>query len=248
TGSGAVARRILASAAGSLKRVALELGGKSAALLLDDADLDAAVPAVVRRCMNNSGQACVAQSRLLTPRHLHQEVAQRVTAALKEWTLGDPADESTRLGPVASARQFDSINRHIDAALDAGATLLAGGACRAAGFERGYFIAPTVFTGVTRTMALGCEEVFGPVLAVMPYDGDEDGIDLANATPYGLSGAVWSGNQTRAMNAARRMRTGQVILNGAPPNPASPFGGFGNPDSAAKMAGSVSKHSSSSNP
>ncbi|MFL9898665.1 aldehyde dehydrogenase family protein [Paraburkholderia fungorum] len=227
TGSGAVARRILASAAGSLKRVALELGGKSAALLLDDADLDAAVPAVVRRCMNNSGQACVAQSRLLTPRHLHQEVAQRVTAALKEWTLGDPADESTRLGPVASARQFDSINRHIDAALDAGATLLAGGTGRAAGFERGYFIAPTVFTGVTRTMALGCEEVFGPVLAVMPYDGDEDGIDLANATPYGLSGAVWSGNQTRAMNAARRMRTGQVILNGAPPNPASPFGGFG---------------------
>jgi aldehyde dehydrogenase (NAD+) len=227
TGSGAVAKRILASAAGSLKRVALELGGKSAALILDDADLDAAVPAVVRRCMNNSGQACVAQSRLLTPRHLQEEVAQRVTAALKEWTLGDPADENTRLGPVASARQFDSINHHIGAALEAGATLLAGGVGRAAGFDRGYFIAPTVFTGVARTMSLGCEEVFGPVLAVMPYDGDEDGIDLANATPYGLSGAVWSASQPRAMNAARRMRTGQVILNGAPPNPASPFGGFG---------------------
>jgi len=227
TGSGAVATRILASTAGSLKRTALELGGKSAALLLDDANLDAAVPMVVRRCMNNSGQACVAQSRLLTPRHLQGEVVQRITAALAEWTPGDPADEKTRLGPVANARQFDGIDRHIRGALDAGATLLAGGPGRAAGFERGYFVAPTVFYDVTRTMKLGCEEVFGPVLAVMPYDGDDDGIELANATRYGLSGAVWSANESRAMNAARRMRTGQVILNGAPPNPASPFGGFG---------------------
>jgi acyl-CoA reductase-like NAD-dependent aldehyde dehydrogenase len=227
TGSGAVAKRILASTAGSLKRTALELGGKSAALILDDANLDTAVPMIVRRCMNNSGQACVAQSRLLTPRHLQSEVVQRITAALAEWKPGDPADENTRLGPVANARQFESIDRHIRTALDAGATLLAGGAGRAPGFERGYFIAPTVFYDVTRTMELNCEEVFGPVLAVMPYDGDDDGIDLANATRYGLSGAVWSASESRAMNAARRMRTGQVILNGAPPNPASPFGGFG---------------------
>ena len=227
TGSGAVARRILAGAAGSLKRVALELGGKSAALVLDDADLDVAVPMIVRRCMNNSGQACVAQSRLLAPRRLEGEIAQRISIALHDWTLGDPADEKTQIGPVANSRQFEGVNRHIREALGEGAQLLAGGAGRAAGFERGYFIAPTVFTGVERGMKLACEEVFGPVLAVMSYDDDEDGIELANATAYGLSGAVWSADKSRAMKAAKRMRTGQVIVNGAPPNPASPFGGIG---------------------
>ena len=227
TGSGAVARRILASAAASLKRVALELGGKSAALILDDADLDIAVPMVVRRCMNNSGQACVAQTRLLAPRRLEGEIAERISMALHDWTLGDPADEKTRIGPVASARQFEGVNRHIRDALDAGAHLLAGGAGRAAGFERGYFIAPTVFTDVRRDMKLAREEVFGPVLAVMAYDDDEDGIDLANATAYGLSGAVWSADPARAIKAAQHMRAGQVIVNGAPPNPASPFGGIG---------------------
>lgn len=227
TGSGPVARRILASAAGSLKRVALELGGKSAALILDDADLDVAVAMVVRRCMNNSGQACVAQSRLLAPRHLEREIIERISNTLHDWTLGDPADEKTRIGPVASARQFEGVNRHIREALDAGAHLLVGGAGRAAGFERGYFIAPTVFTNVKRTMKLACEEVFGPVLAVMPYDDDEDGIELANATTYGLSGAVWSTDKARAIRAAQRMRTGQVVVNGAPPNAASPFGGVG---------------------
>lgn len=227
TGSGAVAKRILASAAGSLKRVALELGGKSAALILDDADLDIAVPMVVRRCMNNSGQACVAQSRLLAPRRLEGQIVERISIALRDWTLGDPADEKTLIGPVASARQFEGVNHHIRGALEAGAHLLSGGAGRAPGFQRGYFIAPTVFTNVKRTMKLACEEVFGPVLAVMSYENDEDGIELANATAYGLSGAVWSKDKARAMKAAQRMRTGQVIVNGAPPNPASPFGGIG---------------------
>ena len=227
TGSTAVGRRIMVTAAASLTRVLLELGGKSASLVLEDADLDAAIPATVRRCMVNSGQTCVAQSRLLVPRKELAAVIQRVVAALAEWTPGDPTHTETRIGPLATPSQFGSVNQHIRQAITDGATLIAGGAGRAAGFERGFFVTPTAFSDVTAEMALAKNEVFGPVLAVMPYDSEADGIALANETPYGLSGGVWSTNPARAEAAARRIRAGQVILNGAPSNYGAPFGGFG---------------------
>ncbi len=227
TGSTAVGRRIMGSAAASLTRVVLELGGKSASLILDDADLDAAIPATVRRCMVNSGQTCVAQSRLLVPRSRQAEVVQRVVAALAEWTPGDPTHADTRIGPVATRSQFGFVNQQIRQAKADGAALIAGGPGRAAGFDRGFFVTPTVFSDVTARMALATDEVFGPVLAVMPYDAEDDGIALANDTPYGLSGAVWSANPARAEAAARQIRAGQVIVNGAPSNYGAPFGGFG---------------------
>jgi aldehyde dehydrogenase (NAD+) len=226
TGSGAVGKRVLASAAGSLKRVVLELGGKSASLVLDDANLDQVIPHVVRRAMVNSGQTCVAHSRLVVPARLHDEAAQRIVAALAEWQPGDPAADTTKLGPVATARQFDSVNRHIDAAAASGARCLSGGAGRASGIERGYFVAPTVFGNVAASMPIAREEVFGPVLALIPYADEEEGIAIANGTPYGLSGGVWSADEAHALAVARRLRTGQVILNAAAPNLAAPFGGF----------------------
>ncbi len=227
TGSNEVGTRVARAAAETMKRTVMELGGKSAALVLDDADFDAAIPAVIRRCMVNSGQTCVAQSRLLVPRTRQDETLDRIVAALKEWPLGSPDAPDTRLGPVATARQFGRVNQYIEAAIGSGARMVAGGPGRAAEFERGWFIAPTVFAEVTRDMVLAREEVFGPVLAVMPYADEEEGIALANATPFGLSGGVWGADPARAASVARWIRAGQVIVNGAPSNPAAPFGGFG---------------------
>lgn len=227
TGSTSVGRKVLAAAAPLLKRVVLELGGKSAALLLDDADLDAAIPAALRRCMVNTGQTCVAQSRMLVPRSQQAEVLRRIASVLPEWALGDPRHPDTRTGPVATAHQFDLVNRRIVDAVVEGAVLITGGPGRAPGFERGYFVAPTVFADVSSGMAIANEEVFGPVLAVMPYDTEDDGVALANATSYGLSGGVWSADERRVESVARRIRAGQVTVNGAAQNLAAPFGGFG---------------------
>lgn len=227
TGSNEVGRRVLTSAAATLKRTVLELGGKSAALVLDDADLDVAIPTVLRRCLVNSGQTCVAHSRLVVPRGREADVLERIVAALSQWPLGMPEAADTRLGPVATERQFRRVDQHIEAARDAGATLISGGSGRAAGFDRGWFIAPTVFADVTPRMALAREEVFGPVLAVMPYGNEAEGIAIANSTPFGLSGGVWAADPARAATVARRIRAGQVIVNGAASNPAAPFGGFG---------------------
>ena len=227
TGSNEVGKRVAATAAVTLKRTLMELGGKSAALVLDDADFGAAIPGVIRRCMVNSGQTCVAQSRLLVPRARQAETVERIRAALEEWPLGLPEEPATRLGPVATARQFDRVNRYIKAAVASGARMVAGGPGRAPGFERGCFIAPTVFADVTPDLVLAREEVFGPVMVVMPYDSDEDGIAIANATSFGLSGGVWAADPARAASVARRIRAGQVIVNGAQSTPAAPFGGFG---------------------
>ncbi len=227
TGSNEVGKRILAGAAPALKRTVMELGGKSAALVLDDADFEATIPAVLRRCLVNSGQTCVAQSRLLVPRSRQAETLERIVAGLVDWPLGAPEDANTRLGPVATARQFSRVNQHIEAALCTGVRLVAGGAGRAPGFERGWFVAPTIFADVTPAIPLAQEEVFGPVLAVMPYEDDEDGIAIANSTPFGLSGGVWAADPARATTVARRIRAGQVIVNGAASNPAAPFGGVG---------------------
>lgn len=227
TGSTQVGRHIMAAAAEGLKPVTLELGGKSAAVLLDDADLDAAIPAVVRLSLANSGQACVSQSRLIAPRHMLPEVLERAGAALAQWPLGDPTDPATRLGPIATQAQLCRVRSMIERARGQGARLVAGGQAIPQGFEQGTYVAPTIFSHVQPEMEIAQEEVFGPVLAVLSYEGEKEAAALANATRYGLSGAVWSRDAGRAAAFARRMKTGQVVINGAAQNLATPFGGWG---------------------
>lgn len=229
TGSTATGRRIMASVSESLKRTTLELGGKSACILLDDADLDAALPVAMRMAMVNTGQTCVAQSRLIVPKHRMGEVSDRLAALAGQWPLGSPLDPGTRMGPVASRRQFELVSAAIHRGREQGARLLCGGSGDGAGGApgRGWFIAPTVFLDVTPSMAVAQQEVFGPVLAVMASKDDDDAVQIANGTPYGLSGAVWSKDTERAQRIARQLRTGQVIINGAAQNLATPFGGWG---------------------
>ncbi|MGE4338695.1 MAG: aldehyde dehydrogenase family protein [Pigmentiphaga sp.] len=227
TGSTAVGRRIMAGAAEGLKPVTLELGGKSAAVILDDADLDATIPAVVRMSMANSGQACVSQSRLIVPARLASRVVERFAEALTAWPLGDPTDEATRLGPVATAVQHRHVVGMIERAITDGAKLLLGGSAPPAGLEPGCCVQPTLFGDVRPDMEIAQQEVFGPVVSLLTYDTDDEAAELANATAYGLSGAVWSGDAQRATIFARRLATGQVVINGAAQNLATPFGGWG---------------------
>lgn len=227
TGSTAVGRRVMAGASERLARVTLELGGKSAAVLLDDADLDAALPAVLRLGLANSGQACVSQSRVIVPRERSGEVLERLRALTAGWPLGLPQDESTRLGPVANASQWAHVNRLIGRGLEQGATLVCGGPDRPDGFERGYYVAPTVFGDVLPGMDIAQQEIFGPVISVLAAADESEAVALANSTPYGLSGAVWSADRDRAARVARQLRTGQVVINGAAQNLATPFGGWG---------------------
>ncbi|MFD4838748.1 aldehyde dehydrogenase family protein [Achromobacter sp. NPDC058515] len=225
TGSTAVGRAVMADAGQHLKRVTLELGGKSASVLLPDADLEAAVSTSLRMALANSGQACVSQSRLIVPRARLAEVEARLSALLDDWPLGDPADPATRLGPVANQRQFSRVNAMVERALQQGARRVAGGPGRAVGFDRGWYCPVTLLSDVSPALEVAQEEVFGPVLALMPYDTVDQALELANSTRYGLSGAVWSSDASKAAAFARRMATGQVIVNGAPQNLATPFGG-----------------------
>lgn len=227
TGSTNVGRQIMAAAAGNLTPVTLELGGKSAAVILDDADLDLAIPAVARLALVNAGQACVSQSRLIAPSRLVPEIVDRVRAALKAWPMGDPMSAETRLGPVATVSQFGHINRMIEQARADGARLCTGGDGATSKQSQGWFVPPTLFSDVTPDMDIAQKEVFGPVLALMGYDSVTDAIRLANSTRYGLSGAVWSADVAQAAAFASQMTTGQVVINGAPQNLATPFGGFG---------------------
>jgi acyl-CoA reductase-like NAD-dependent aldehyde dehydrogenase len=226
TGSVAGGRAVARAAADTVKKLALELGGKSATILLDDAPLADAVQTVLRQCFTNSGQICAAQTRLLVPRAKLAEAEAWCVKHAAGWTVGDPADPETRLGPVANQRQFETVQRHIETALAEGARLVAGGPGRPEGHARGYFVRPTVFSDVTPNMTLARDEVFGPVLAVMVYDDEDEAVAIANGTAYGLSGGVWSADPTHALGVARRLRTGQVIVNGAPQNLAAPFGGY----------------------
>lgn len=227
TGSREVGTQVIQASAAGIRPVALELGGKSAALVLDDADIDAAVRAVFQQCMAHSGQTCVAQSRLIVPRRLAARVEEQLAALAALVAIGDPRQETTRLGPVSNRRQFERVHRYIDLAEKEGARRLTGASGRAQGFERGFFIAPTVFSEVTASMTLAFEEVFGPVLALMTYETEEQALQMANATRFGLSGSVWSGDVARAEACAGQMRTAQVVINGAAQNLAAPFGGRG---------------------
>jgi acyl-CoA reductase-like NAD-dependent aldehyde dehydrogenase len=226
TGSTAVGARISALAAPSIKRVSLELGGKSASVVLDDADLEQAVTASIQGGMLNSGQTCTAWSRLLVPQGRYAEACELAAAAAEALAVGDPREESTWIGPLVSADQRRRVDGFVDRALAAGARALAGSAARPLP-AHGHYVAPTVLADVADDAEVVREEVFGPVVTVQPYADDDHAVALANAVDYGLHGAVWSASAERALDVARRLRTGQVDLNGAPFNPAAPFGGYG---------------------
>ncbi|HQZ40304.1 MAG TPA: aldehyde dehydrogenase family protein [Vicinamibacterales bacterium] len=225
TGSLAAGRRVGSLAGDGIKKVCLELGGKSAFIVLDDAPFEKAVAAGVNNCMQNSGQTCSAWTRMLVPRARHDEVAELAAAQLAKLTLGDPFDPATRLGPLASAAQRDTVLDYIETGKREGATLVAGGG-RPAQLGTGYFVEPTIFADVAPGMTIAREEIFGPVLSIMPCDTEADAVRIANDSIYGLAGGVWAGTKERAMEVARRMRTGQVDINGGRFNILAPFGGY----------------------
>jgi acyl-CoA reductase-like NAD-dependent aldehyde dehydrogenase len=226
TGSTRAGKRVSELAAQSVKPVALELGGKSPNVILDDADLETAVTDGVAKCYLNSGQTCSALTRMLVPRAKLEE-AERIAAAVAEGTkVGDPFQEDTRLGPLVSDTQRERVRGYIQKGIDEGAKLVTGGTEPPEGLDRGYFVRPTVFSDVKTDMTIAQEEIFGPVLAIIPYDDEEDAVRIANDSVYGLAGGVWSGDEERAKSVARRIRTGQVEINGGVFNPLAPFGGY----------------------
>jgi betaine-aldehyde dehydrogenase len=226
TGSTRAGKRISELAAQSVKRVALELGGKSASVILEDADLATAVKGTVNGCYLNSGQTCTALTRMLVPEALYPEASRIAVEVAKGFTLGDPMQETTRLGPLSSQMQLDRVRDYIRKGQAEGAELLAGGADQPEGLPGGYFVKPTVFGKVKNSMTIAQEEIFGPVLSIIPYKDEEDAVRIANDTPYGLAGAVWSKDEERARKVARRIRAGQVDVNGGAFNMNAPFGGF----------------------
>jgi aldehyde dehydrogenase (NAD+) len=227
TGSTRAGRRVSELAAATVKPVAMELGGKSPNVILDDVDLAMAVPDGVAKCFLNSGQTCSALTRMLVPRQRLAEVEELAKAAAETFTPGDPFDSGSRLGPLVSEVQRERVRGYIEKGIEEGARLITGGAEPPEGLDRGYFVRPTVFSEVTPEMTIGQEEIFGPVLAIQPYEGEDDAVRIANSTPYGLSGGVWSADTERAIGVARRIRTGQVEINGGAFNPHAPFGGYG---------------------
>ncbi|PLY06826.1 MAG: aldehyde dehydrogenase family protein [Desulfuromonas sp.] len=226
TGSTRAGKRISVVAAETVKRVALELGGKSASIILDDADLASAVKGSVNSCYLNSGQTCSAHTRLLVPEALYDEVAAMVVATAAKFTPGDPRDEQAKLGPLVSAQQRDRVRHYIRQGVVEGAELLLGGAEAPADLPVGYYVQPTVFGRVTSHMTIAREEIFGPVLCLMPYRDEDDAVRIANDSIYGLAGGVWSGDAERAERVARRLQTGQVDINGGRFNLQAPFGGY----------------------
>lgn len=225
TGSLRAGRRVAELAAGTVKRVTLELGGKSAAVVLDDADLPTAVKTTVGACFLNSGQTCNAFTRLLVPEQLYAEAAALAVAAASAYAPGDPLDEQTRLGPLVSAAQRERVRGYIRQGVAEGAELLLGGAEPPDGLTTGFYIRPTVFGRVTPKMTIAQEEIFGPVLSIMTYRDEDDAVTIANGTRYGLAAAVWSADPDRAQRVARRLKAGQVDINGGAFNLLAPFGG-----------------------
>ncbi|WP_433189937.1 aldehyde dehydrogenase [Actinoallomurus sp. CA-150999] len=225
TGSVRAGKRIMQVCADRLARVHLELGGKSASILLEDAPLDDAIAGTLGAFLLVNGQACAALTRTLVPRHRYAEVVDALAAAASEAVVGDPYDESSDLGPMTCRRQYDRVLGYLETGKAEGARVVAGGG-RAAGFDRGFYVAPTVFADVDNGMRIAREEIFGPVNCVIPYDTVEEAVAIANDSEYGLSGAVWGEDLKRAMDVARRIRTGTFTLNGYTLDPHIPFGGF----------------------
>jgi betaine-aldehyde dehydrogenase len=226
TGSSVAGKKIATACGVSLKRFSLELGGKSAAVLLDDVDLDQALPMLLPNAMMNNGEACIAQTRILAPRDRYQEVVDALVDMVSVMRVGDPMDASTEVGPLVAERQRDRVEGYIKIGQEEGAKVAIGGG-RPEGIDKGWFVEPTVFVDVDNGMRIAQEEIFGPVLAVIPYDGDEQAIDIANDSSYGLCGSVWTQDPTRGLAVARGVRTGTYMLNNPMPiDFATPFGGY----------------------
>jgi acyl-CoA reductase-like NAD-dependent aldehyde dehydrogenase len=225
TGSTRAGRRVSELASPSIKKVALELGGKSPNVLLDDADFASAVAAGVGAAYANSGQTCSALTRMIVPRSRLAEVEQIARETAESYTVGDPFADGTRLGPLISSVQRDRVRGYIEKGIDEGADLVTGGPGAPEGLDTGYFVKPTVFSNVTRDMTIAQEEIFGPVLSILPYDTEEEAIEIANDTVYGLAAAV-SGSDERARRVARQIRAGQVRVNAARGGAGAPFGGY----------------------
>jgi len=226
TGSTQAGVKVAQAAAPTVKKVALELGGKSAFIILDGSDLDAALPNAVRSCFVNNGQTCAALTRLIVPRDQLTAVESGLAELIGAMRVGDPLAEETTLGPLVSAGQRASVRGYIEQGIAEGATLVAGGPEPPEGLDRGFYVRPTVFSNVTPDMVVAREEIFGPVLVVLPADSEDDAVRIANDSDYGLSGGVWSSDEERSIAVARRLRTGQVAINGGRFNVRAPFGGF----------------------
>jgi len=226
TGSTGAGQRVSHSASETIKKLALELGGKSATLILDDADLAVAVKAAVNGCFLNSGQTCTALTRMLVPEARYEEAAALAVQVARGFTVGDPFAGEAKLGPLISEAQRERVRSYIRRGIEEGAELLLGGTEAPEGLERGYYVKPTVFGRVAPGSSIAQEEIFGPVLSIISYRDEEDAVRIANGTKYGLAAAVWSGDQERAQRVARRLRAGQVEVNGGRFNAMAPFGGF----------------------
>jgi aldehyde dehydrogenase (NAD+) len=226
TGSVAVGEGIMRDGAATMKRVTLELGGKSPTILLDDANFDQAIPAALGMAFMNSGQACAAGTRLLVPSKRLDAAKRAIVNAMRAVTVGDPADPKIAVGPMVSQKQYDRVQSYIRKGIEEGAEVLVGGEGRPQGLEAGYFVKPTVFVNVKNDMTIAREEIFGPVLSVIAYDTEDDAIAIANDSRYGLHAAVLGTDLARARRVASRLRTGRVVINGMTDDPQAPWGGF----------------------
>lgn len=226
TGSTEAGARIAVLGAPSVKRICQELGGKSANVILDGANFAAAVPAGIIGMMLNCGQTCTALTRMIVPRSRQDEVVDLAVGALAKLAMGDPTSDSNFLGPVVSAAQKDTVQAYIRTGIDEGARLVAGGPNDPEGYDVGFYVQPTIFADVVNSMVIAQEEIFGPVLCIIPVDSEAEAIAVANDSPYGLSGAVWADTDQHAIAVARQLQTGQVMVNGGRFNPLAPFGGY----------------------
>jgi len=226
TGSTAVGRRIASICGEQLKRVSLELGGKSAAIILDDADLAATAQGLQLASFMNNGQACVAQTRVLASRARYDDVVDAISSMVGNLHVGDPADPTTDVGPLVARRQQERVEKYIALGQEEGARIVVGGNGRPPGLEKGWYVQPTVFAGAHNDMRIAREEIFGPVIAVIPYDSEEDAIRLANDSDYGLAGSVWTADPTHGLDVARKVRTGTYAVNMYLMDFVAPFGGY----------------------
>jgi aldehyde dehydrogenase (NAD+) len=226
TGSVAVGQSIMRDGAATMKRVTLELGGKSPTILLDDAVLEQAIPSALVLAFMNSGQACAAGTRLLVPKSRLDEVKRAIRDEMRAYTVGDPADPKTAVGPMVSQNQYDRVESYIRKGIEEGAEVLVGGEGHPTGFAAGYYVKPTVFVNVKNDMTIAQEEIFGPVLSVIAYDSEDDAIRIANDSKYGLHAAVLGTDLQRARRVASRIRAGRVVINGMTDDPQAPWGGF----------------------
>ncbi len=226
TGSTRAGKRVAELAAQTVKKVALELGGKSPFVILEDAPVDEAVKAGISSCFLNGGQTCIAWTRMLAPRSRYDEIVAKAKEIAETFTVGDPTDADTRLGPLISDTQRERVRSYINTGIQEGARVVTGGPEQPDGLERGYFVKPTVFAEVRNDMTIAQEEIFGPVLAIIPYDDEDEAVRIANDTIYGLHAGVFGGDKEHATEVARRIRAGQVDINGQNFNPLAPFGGY----------------------